>query len=460
MVSRYEKVAEANPKLSWAAQGLAEFLRSAGGFPESVPLWEKLVAESPGNDDYRMQLGHALWELADQSSAAGRHDEANGTLRRALEVFEKLAADFPGNPFYRQEQGFTDWKLGLLMNSLSRQKEAEEPFRHALAIYKQLAADYPQELNYRIRLARSCNILGETLVRQGQHAEGAVELDNAVAEFTKAIALKTDAWEGWNGRAFVHFNRQQWNEAVADFTKAIELAPQVHTNWWHRGHAYLSLAQWDKAATDFGYVIDHWPDGPDGRYLRAVALAQMKEPDKALADLRQAIALGFDNVALMISDSRLAPLRTREDFGKLLQEVEPKSAEAHNNLAWLLATCPDAALRNPRRAVELASKAVELERAQGMYRNTLGVAHYRAGDWTSAVEALNKSIELREGGDAFDWFFLAMAEWQRGNKDDAGKWYDKAATWRAEKARDNEELGRFEAEAREVLGLKKMEDGG
>jgi hypothetical protein len=38
----------------------------------------------------------------------------------------------------------------------------------------------------------------------------------------------------------------------------------------------------------------------------------------------------------MINDSQLAPLRTREDFGKLLQDVEPKSAAAHNNLAWLL----------------------------------------------------------------------------------------------------------------------------
>jgi Flp pilus assembly protein TadD len=93
-----------------------------------------------------------------------------------------------------------------------------------------------------------------------------------------------------------------------------------------------------------------------------------------------------------------------------------------------------------------------------MYRNTLGAAHYRAGNWAAAIEALNKSMELRQGGDAFDWYFLGMAEWQRGNKDEARKWYEKAAAWRAEKSKDNEELVRFEEEARELLGVEKIED--
>jgi tetratricopeptide (TPR) repeat protein len=111
-------------------------------------------------------------------------------------------------------------------------------------------------------------------------------------------------------------------------------------------------------------------------------------------------------------------------------------------------------LRNPRRAVELASKAVELEPKQGMYRNTLGAAHCRAGEWPAAIEALNKSMELRQGGDAFDWYFLAMAEWQRGNKDEARKWYDKAVEWAEKNAKDNEELKRFSAEASALLGMK------
>jgi tetratricopeptide (TPR) repeat protein len=108
------------------------------------------------------------------------------------------------------------------------------------------------------------------------------------------------------------------------FSKAIDLASKAHMNWWHRGHAYLNVAQWDKAAANFGTVVDQWPDGAEVWYLHAVAMAQLNQPDKALADLRQAIAKGFNNLQWLKDDSRLAPLRTGEDFGKLVEELERK----------------------------------------------------------------------------------------------------------------------------------------
>jgi Flp pilus assembly protein TadD len=63
---------------------------------------------------------------------------------------------------------------------------------------------------------------------------------------------------------------------------------------------------------------------------------------------------------------------------------------AHTNLAWLLATCPDLKLRDAKRAVELAKKAVELTPKEGNYWNTLGVAQYRASNWKDAIAALEE----------------------------------------------------------------------
>ena len=62
-------------------------------------------------------------------------------------------------------------------------------------------------------------------------------------------------------------------------------------------------------------------------------------------------------------------------------------------------------------------------------------------------------MELRQGGESADWFFLAMAEWQMGDKDAARVWYDKAVNWMDTKQSDNEELLRFRAEAADLLGL-------
>ena len=55
------------------------------------------------------------------------------------------------------------------------------------------------------------------------------------------------------------------------------------------------------------------------------------------------------------------------------------------------------------------------------------LAQYQAGDWKSAIAALEKSMELRNDGDSHDWFILAMAHWQLGEKDKAREWFAKSA---------------------------------
>jgi serine/threonine protein kinase/tetratricopeptide (TPR) repeat protein len=350
---------------------LGWILRDAGRPEDAIDSFEKGVAafqklgdasDSGKKAYYRgfqsdtaLQLGHALWQLADQLAAAKRHDDSETTLRRAQNLFEKLVADFPNQPLYRVEQGFTHWKFGGLLSNLGRHAEAEAAYRQALAAYETLVADYPENYEYHLRLSQSFIRLAESFERQGKHADKAHEQDKAAAQYTKAIDLKPDASEAWSGRAIIHFNRQQWDEAIACYQKAIEL--------------------------------------------------------------------------------------------------DPKYAGAHNDFAWLLATCSEAKFRDAKRAVELAKRAVELKPQEGNYWNTLGVAHYRAGSWKDAVAGLEKSMELGKGGDAYDWFFLAMAHGQLGDKADARRWYDKSVEWMDKKQPENEELRRFRVEAAELLGV-------
>ena len=50
------------------------------------------------------------------------------------------------------------------------------------------------------------------------------------------------------------------------------------------------------------------------------------EADRAVAWLKQAIAAGYKNAAHIKKDPDLDPLRSREDFKKLLRELEKKAA--------------------------------------------------------------------------------------------------------------------------------------
>jgi hypothetical protein len=63
-------------------------------------------------------------------------------------------------------------------------------------------------------------------------------------------------------------------------------------------------------------------------------------------------------------------------------------------------------------------------------------------------------LDNPKGGDAAQWFFLAMAYWKLGEKDKARAWYDRAAAWMDKHHPNSGDLRRFRAEAAQVLELK------
>jgi len=167
----------------------------------------------------------------------------------------------------------------------------------------------------------------------------------------------------------------------------------------------------------------------------------------------------MNNVAVAYSmlgrhkDSRELHEETLRLRIKTLSGGHRDTLQSMNALAWILANCPDQTQRVPARAVDLANQALKLAPKNGDYWNTLGTAYYRAGDCKSAVEAIQKSTELRKGGDAADWFVLAMAHWHLGNKAESRACYDRAIQWIEMNKRQDEELRLFRAEAGELLGI-------
>jgi Flp pilus assembly protein TadD len=67
--------------------------------------------------------------------------------------------------------------------------------------------------------------------------------------------------------------------------------------------------------------------------------------------------------------------------------LDPHNALFLNNLAWLLATCPDADTRDGTRAVEIATKACQLTSWQNAADvDTLAAAYAETGDFDNAIK--------------------------------------------------------------------------
>src|SRR5205807_5020677 len=109
--------------------------------------------------------------------------------------------------------------------------------------------------------------------------------------------------------------------------------------------------------------------------------------------------------------------------------LSPNRHDVHYQAARFQADCPDDQLRDIEKAIANAEKAVALAPQAPASWNALGLACYRAGRCKEAVNALEKAMSLRSGGNSFDWFVLAMAHARLGDKTQARTWYDRAVAW-------------------------------
>ena len=75
--------------------------------------------------------------------------------------------------------------------------------------------------------------------------------------------------------------------------------------------------------------------------------------------------------------------------------ANPNSIDVQNNLAWILATCPDKDLRDAPRAVTLAEQAARSTNyADASTLDTLAAAYAESGAFEKAVMTERKAIEL------------------------------------------------------------------
>ena len=282
-------------------------------------------------------------------------------------------------------------------------------------------------------------------------------LDEAAAACRKAIALRPDFGLAYSHLGNVLASQGNLGESAAAHRKAVELQPAAAVAHANLGAVLSQQMELDEAIASFRKAIELKPDFAIAYANLADAMRQQGKIDDAVNAYRKAVEITPDYSLLhyhfaeaLLQQGQVS--NAVAEYQKAI-DLQPEIAAFYNRPAWILLMTPNLPDRDPPRALKLATRAMELEPADGNIWNTLAVARYRTADWQGAVAALQKSIELRQGGDAFDWLFLAMAHWQLGNKDESQKWHAKAMNPAARTQPENEQLRRLQAEAAELLEI-------
>jgi serine/threonine protein kinase/Flp pilus assembly protein TadD len=430
---------------------------SEHSYRRAIELLEKLVADSPSMPEYRLRLANSHNGLGTRLDDIGSLVEAEHEYRRAIVLLEKLAADEPSVPEYRSNLIAIYGNLGGLLMVTGRRKEAEQVYRRAITLGEKTAADSPSVPEYSSDLAWSYNGLAAVLITD-RPAEAAQAFRRSVDLYTRLAADSSSAPEHLSDLAMSYGNLGVALKKTAHYKEAEQVYHQAITLHEKLASGAPSVPRYrsDLAGCydNLGNLLRISGRAADAeRALRqAVALFEKLASDSPSArDYESGLANSNAHLAiLLLAAGRGAEQAFRRAVAQAENLTDP---EVQNELSWALSTGSNRGLRNSQLAVKLAKKAVDQEPQVGDYWNTLGVAHYRVRDWAATIESLGKSMQLRAGGDPSDWYFLAMAHWRMGDKDQARQWYDNAVNAMEKNKSQDEELRRFRAEAAALLGV-------
>jgi arylsulfatase A-like enzyme/Flp pilus assembly protein TadD len=351
------KAVAVGPRNERAHLQLAGLLKERGDLDEAIAHYRQALEILPSSPDARIALGRALAEK-------GRLDEAADLLGTATTA--------------QPESALAATQLGFVLAKQGKLKEAVESYRRALELdpgspeahaylgsalasgaqWDEAIPHFEQALKARPQNAELHDWLGVALREKGRPEE-------ALAHFREAVRLEP-------GLAIAHFNlgralKQQGklDEAVVEYRRALALNPGLAAAHNSLGSVLGSQGRMSEAAKHFREALRVAPDDAEAHNNLGLALRALGERDEALRHFEAALRL------------------------------RPGWPVPMNEIAWILATHPDARVRKPDEAIRLAEGAAErTARRQPVILDTLAAAYASAGDFDRAAATAQQATAL------------------------------------------------------------------
>ncbi len=224
---------------------------------------------------------------------------------------------------------------------------------------------------------------------------------DAETDFDAAVSHATGArrFEILKNRSDFYFTQKRYDLALADLAECLKADPRSVPLREVMGYVYGRAGQADKAYAELSEAIRLAPDSANTYGSRAAFLANAKRYDEALADLSEAIVLdpSIASAFFLRADVLAKTDKQQAAYGDLLTalRIEPDNQEILNGLAWFLATCPEPALRDGKKAVGYATRACELGGwKDGYIIDTLAAALAETGNFKLAVQRQREAVAL------------------------------------------------------------------
>jgi tetratricopeptide (TPR) repeat protein len=227
--------------------------------------------------------------------------------------------------------------------------------------------------------------IGAELIQQYKEA---IKLLTHAIEEEQGEVLKLALAHRFRGLAYKHLGRR--DEALADFLEIIRIQPQLDLGYYDAGVIYNLTNRYKEAVDAMTRAID------------------LRRDDRGLARRRSERGNAYFHLGQF--------KRAQDDFVAAVR-LDPREPDVLNNAAWFRATCPDASFRNGKEAVELASRACQLDKWKDADEiDTLAAAYAEAGNFAEAERYQLKALSLLSADETLRPKFRARLETYRAKQ--------------------------------------------
>jgi len=236
------------------------------------------------------------------------------------------------------------------------------------------------------------NILGGALLQKGR-------VDEGIAYLQKALEINPDSTVTHNNLGIALLEKGQVDEGIAHFQKALEISPDNVDANSALGSALCQKGQVDEGIAHFRKALGISPNDGEANNGLGIALLDKGQMDEGIAHFQKALGISPNDAAYHYNLGCALVRKGRvHDAITCLQkglELEPNNPNFQNDLAWLLATCPDASIRNGPKAVQLAQQADRLSKGEDpLILRTLAAAYAENGQFPEAVASARRALHL------------------------------------------------------------------
>ncbi|NND96535.1 MAG: tetratricopeptide repeat protein, partial [Pirellulaceae bacterium] len=382
-----------DPDNAEAHLGLGNSFYETKQYKKSEEAFAKAVSLAPENAKGHFAFGKAIW-------IQDRNEESIVEFKKAIE----LAPDYADAWLF----------LGLAHNSLRQSDNAIKALSRSVELdnkrwfafytragihfnahrYNEALADYSRVLQ--LRPSESDAHYYRGLVHHSLE-----QFDQAIDDFSARIAANPLDARAIRSRAAAYSDARKLPQAIRDYNALIGIDSDDADAWQDRAGCWLNLSKYDAAIRDYTEAIQRRPD----QYAftnRAICWENKNDFSKAADDYNKAIEIDPNYVFAL--DARAYAYMTlrkyaqsKSSYAAAIDVAGETDERTLGNYSWLLAACPDDAVRDGKLALKYATKACELtDWKEAWIIDNVAAAHAELGAFDKAIELAQLAIKTSD----------------------------------------------------------------